>query len=212
MIDAQDRQIVSAIYDMNGQVLHNSTMDFGQEWVMYDAAGKILLRFQDQDIRIRTEYDILQRPTGHFHLSDSVMELQFEKFVSGEELGLDVPAKYNARGKIYQQYDQSGIVTMQYDFKGNVRLTERQLAQEYKLDIDWSSSTTPALENEKFFNTTSFDALNRPTEISVDGSRTRNNYNNMSLIFSVETFSLSPPPTVAIPTPPPYWVPVITST
>lgn len=209
VIDAQDRQIVSAIYDMNGQVLHNSTMDFGQKWVMYDVAGKIMLRFQDQDIRTRTEYDILQRPTGHFHLSGSGTELQFEKFVYGDQLGLDGLADHNARGRIYQQYDQSGVVTTKYDFKGNVVAIERQLAQEYKLDIDWSSRAP--LENEKFINTTTFDALNRPTEFSVDGARTRNNYNSMSLISSVEAL-LSPPPTDAIPTPPLSWVPVIRST
>lgn len=212
VIDAKDRQIVSAIFDMNGQVLHNSTMDFGQEWIIYDVAGKIMLRFQDQDIRIRTEYDILQRPTGHFYLSDSGTELQFEKFVYGDQLGPDGLADHNARGRIYKQYDQSGVVTTQYDFKGNVVATERQLAQEYKFDIDWSSRTPPALENEKFISTTTFDALNRPTEISVDGARTRNNYNSMSLISSVETLSLLPSPTNAIPTPPPSWVPVITST
>lgn len=208
VIDAQDRQIVSVAFDMTGQVLHNSTMDFGQEWVLYDVAGKPLLRFQDQDIRIRTEYDALRRPTGHFHLSRSGHETQFEKVVYGDE---HVPAEHNARGRIYQQYDQSGVVTTKYDFKGNVVTTERQLAQEYKLDIDWSSTTPPALEREKFINRTSFDAVNRPTELSSDGSRTRNNYNSRSLISSVETLSLSPPPTVAIPTPPPSWVPVITS-
>lgn len=212
VIDAQDRQIVSASFDMNGHVLHNSTMDFGEEWILYDVAGKTLLRFQDQDIRIRTEYDALRRPTGHFHLSPTGHEIQFEKVVYGDEYGMNVPAEHNARGMIYQQYDQSGVVTMQYDFKGNVVATERQLAQEYKLDIDWSSRTPPALESERFINTTSFDALNRPTELSVGGSRTRNNYNSMSLISSIETLSLSPPPIVHIPTPPPSWVPVITST
>lgn len=211
VIDAQDRTIVSAVFDMTGKVLHNSTMDFGQEWVLYDVAGKMLFRFQDQDIRIRTGYDILHRPTGHFHLSDSGTELQFEKFVYGDEPGLDVPVKYNARGRIYKQYDQSGVVTMQYDFKGNVVATERQLAQEYKLDIDWSSRTTPALETEKFITTTSFDGLNRPTELSVDGSRTRNNYNSMSLISSVETW-LSPPPTDDVPQPQPSWVSIIRGT
>lgn len=210
--DAQDRQIVSASFDMNGQVLHNSTMDFGEEWVLYDVAGKTLFRFQDQDLGIHTKYDALQRPTGHFHLSDSGQEIQFEKFVYGEKPGLNTPAEHNACGRIYKQYDQSGVVTMKYDFKGNVVATERQLAWEYKLAIDWSSRTPPALESERFINTTSFDALNRPTELSVDGSRTRNNYNSMSLISSVETLSSSPPPTVAIPTPPPSWVPVITST
>lgn len=212
VIDAQGRQIVSASFDMNGHVLHNSTMDFGEESVLYDVAGKTLFRFQDQDLGIHTKYDALQRPTGQFHLSDSGQEIQFEKFVYGEEPGLNVSAEHNARGRIYEQYDQSGVVTMKYDFKGNVVATERQLAREYKLAIDWSSRTPPALESERFINTTSFDALNRPTEFSVDGSRTRNNYNSMSLISSVETLSSSPPPTVAIPTPPPSWVPVITST
>lgn len=209
VIDAQDRQIVRAVFDMTGQVLHNSTMDFGEERVLYDVGGKTLLRFEDQDIRIRTEYDALRRPTGNFHLPISGPEIQFEKFGYGDELGQNVPDNYNARGRIYQQYDQSGVVTTKYDFKGNVVATERQLAEQYKLDIDWSSGTRPVLENEKFISTTSFDALNRPTELSVDGSRTRNHYNSMSLISCVET---SPPPTGDVPTTAASWLSVIEST
>lgn len=195
VIDAQDRTIVSVVFDMTGKALHHSTMDFGQESILYDVVGKIFMRFQDQDIRIRTSYDALQRPTGHFHGSSSQPEIQFEKFVYGDEPRADAPTGHNARGKIYQQYDQSGVVTMQYDFKGNVVATERQLVQEYRVDIDWSGRTRrPALESEKFINTTAFDPLNRPTELSVDGFRTRNNYNTMSLISSVETLPLLPLP------------------
>lgn len=66
--------------------------------------------------------------------------------------------------------------------------------------------TPPPLQSEIFANTTSFDALNRPSELSVQGSRTGNTYNSLSLISSVETLSPRSGP------PPPSWELVITST
>ena len=48
------------------------------------------------------------------------------------------PEANNLRGKVVQLFDQAGVVTSDdYDFKGNLLRSQRQLAQEYK--------TTPEL-------------------------------------------------------------------
>lgn len=212
VIDAQGRQVEKVSFDMCGQVLQRSTMDFGQEWLVNDVHGDTLRRWQDHDIQIRTEYDALRRPLTRRYISGG-QEIMFERLVYGEpgpEVTEEDSMAHNARGKLYRHYDQSGVVTTEYDFKGNVVGTERQLALDFKSDIDWGRH--PAmLQNEKFTNRTSFDALDRITEVRTDSNITRNTYTPLSLLFSVETSS--PPRSVdgIAPALTPSWVPMIIS-
>lgn len=66
IIDAQGRVIVCAGFDMCGNMLYHSTMDFGQEWFVNDISGKTVLCWEDHDIPIRTEYDALRRLVGRY--------------------------------------------------------------------------------------------------------------------------------------------------
>lgn len=196
VIDSQGREIVRARFDMRGQVVHRSTMDFGQEWFTSDICGKVLRRCQDDNNELRTAYDALRRPVGRYCRPNpnSSHEIQFQKLVYGEpEAGKpDADAvSQNLRGRLHQQFDQSGVVTSQYDFKGNLIRTDQQLLRDFRSDIvDWAEK--PAREIEIHTMRTSFDALNRVLEhTNPDSSITRNHYNRSSLPFAVET--LSPP-------------------
>ena len=72
----------------------------------------------------------------------------------------------NLRGKVVQLFDQAGVVTSdEYDFKGNLLASRRQLAREYKTTLDWS--TSPELEPETFTGSTTYDALNRPLSVTL---------------------------------------------
>ena len=74
------------------------------------------------------------------------------------------PEANNLRGKLVQLFDQAGVVTSEeYDFKGNLLSSTRQLAQEYKATVDWSGAVT--LEEETYTSRTRYDALNRPTQL-----------------------------------------------
>lgn len=66
VIDAQQREAIRTAFDMCGNVLHHSTMDFGEEWLINDIFNNIILRWQDDNIRIRTVYDALRRPVQRF--------------------------------------------------------------------------------------------------------------------------------------------------
>ena len=77
---------------------------------------------------------------------------------------------------MFQQFDQSGVVTNQaYDFKGNLLVVTRQLAQtvqKYKDMVDWS--TDQSLEPQSFVVSSTYDALNRVVaSTSADGSVVR---------------------------------------
>lgn len=205
-IDAQDRNVFYADFDMRGNVLHHSTMDFGQEWFFSDVFGNTLRHWQDNRVLVRTGYDVLRRPIHQYNKSgpDSNSEILFHKFVYGESEA-DAATK-NLRGRLYKIYDQSGIITNEYDFKGNNVRTDQQLLQDYKSDIDWSQNHE--LQDEVFTKTTSFDALNRIIElISPDSTRVRHNYNSSSLLFSVETQLAGAKEGKSAP-----WTPVITNT
>ena len=63
--------------------------------------------------------------------------------------------------RLVQRIDRAGVVTTDdYDFKGNLLSSQRQLRQQYKTMLDWSA--TVPLETEVFTSSTTFDALNRP--------------------------------------------------
>ena len=55
------------------------------------------------------------------------------------------------------------LTTDEYDFKGNLLSSRRQLAQEYKATLNWAG--TVPLEAETFTSRTRYDALNRPIQL-----------------------------------------------
>jgi RHS repeat-associated protein len=68
------------------------------------------------------------------------------------------------RGKVVQAFDQAGVVTSdEYDFKGNLRRGQRQLAADYKTTLNWDAAVP--LEAETFTSRTRHDALNRPIQL-----------------------------------------------
>jgi RHS repeat-associated protein len=103
-------------------------------------------------------------------VQDSAREIIFDQIVYGDSAAIclnpDQALQANLRGKPYKHYDAAGIATTEaYDFKGNLLRGRRQLVQDYKRTPDWSQSPPPALEAEAFASATSYDALNRPTQL-----------------------------------------------
>ena len=95
------------------------------------------------------------------------------------------PEVNNLRGKVVQVFDQAGVVTSdEYDFKGNLLRSQRQLAREYKATLDWP---TVPLEADIYTSHTRYDALNRPTEQTApDNSVYRPTFNEANLLEKVD--------------------------
>lgn len=216
-IDAQDRDVARTDFDMCGRELHRSTMDFGEEWWIHDITGNTLVRWQDDNIRIRTTYDQSRRPVGRYAMnpgSPDQNETQFERLQYGEAFAY--ANTQNLRGKLHKLYDRSGLVVSQYDFKGNLVRTDRRFLVDYKSEINWAKhqdDDLPCLGPAVATKTTSFDALNRVTELAFFDTpegplrRIRYVYNRLSLLSSSDTML---PPTATIPKP--VWDPVVVST
>ena len=115
--------------------------------------------------------------------------------VCGEEI--TSPETNNLRGQIYQVFDSAGLLQSNgFDFKGNLLESFRQYAKEYKTTPDWSvlpaapdinAAAAPLLENETFTQQMAYDALNRPTAMTMpDNSVVRPTYNEANLLETVE--------------------------
>jgi hypothetical protein len=152
-------------YDMLGNRVHQASMEAGERWMLNDVAGNPIRAWDSRDHQFRSAYDPLRRPTESYLLEGGTAEMLVERTIYGE-VQIDAEAK-NLRGKVYQLYDQAGLVSKEeYDFKGNLLHSSRQLAAEYKKTLNWPTTITPELlEAETFTSSTIFDALNRPIQV-----------------------------------------------
>jgi RHS repeat-associated protein len=187
--DAKDRVVMRYDHDMLGNQIHQASMEAGERWMLNDVAGQPSRAWDSRDHQFRTTYDQLRRPTDSFMQEGTEPARLIGHTVYGETL--PNPAAKNLRGKAIQLFDQAGVVTSDdYDFKGNLRSGQRQLAQEYKTILDWA--TNPPLEDDIFTSRTSYDALNRPTELtaphttSMQSNVIRPIFNEANLLERVE--------------------------
>jgi RHS repeat-associated protein len=160
--DALDRIVMHYDYDLLGNRIHQASMEAGERWILSDVAGKPLYAWDSRDHQFRTEYDELRRPNDSFLRASGEPAILVGRTVYGESQ--PHPEAKNQRGKPVQLFDQGGVVTTgEYDFKGNLLQSRRQLARNYKAKLDWLAS--PGLAQETFISSTTYDALNRPIQI-----------------------------------------------
>lgn len=184
VVDANQRVVMRSDYDMLGHRIHQASMEAGERWMLADIAGKPIYAWDSRGHQFRTSYDSLQRPTDSFLLEVAGPERLIGRTIYGESR--PNPEGKNQRGKVVQFFDQAGVVTTEdYDFKGNLLASRRQLAREYKATLDWSASVP--LEPEVYSRSTSFDSLNRPLEATApDASKIRHTFNEANLLERVE--------------------------
>lgn len=170
--DALGRQVMIYQYDQVKTKIHSASMDAGERWMLNNVAAKPIRAWDSRGFMRAISYDELQRPVALNVSSNGLHNILAEKTVYGESKvgGPAAPHAINCRGKIYQVYDGSGLITNSgvnpisnqpegYDFKGTLLRSHWQLLQDYKDQVDWS--TNPAFSGETFMNSSRYDALNR---------------------------------------------------
>ncbi|MFT3775410.1 MAG: toxin TcdB middle/C-terminal domain-containing protein [Minicystis sp.] len=199
--------VQESVFAMGGRKLRKKSCDAGEQWMLEDAGGALLRAWDDRDFTRRAEYDERRRPTHLWVEPGDADEMLVERTVYGESLGEDAAAS-NLRGKPYLHYDGAGVVrSVSFDFKGNLLEGNRRLVKEYRSQVDWidlATLTDPEdivdaaealLEDEVFTARTAYDALNRPTLLTVprssslttlDPSEIRPTYNEAGLLERVE--------------------------
>lgn len=212
--DAKDRIVARYDYHMAGREqdgdertagnrIRQAGMDGGERWTLNDVVGNPIRSWDDRGHAFRTVYDRLRRPVEQYVTGeDSDLPDQrvrgrtvlFEKTEYGEELAANVAAALNLRTRIFRLHDGAGIICNSalntdsnereaYDFKGNLLRGTRTLANEYVDIVDWSRRQST---DDVFATATTYDALNRPTSLTMpDGSVVRPFYNEANLLSRV---------------------------
>ena len=178
--DALGRKVMTYDYDMLGTRIHQNGVDAGERWTLNNAAGKTLNGWDGRGHFVSREYDALLRPTALFVSTSGAPKVMAEGIVYGESLS--DPSSMNLRERTFQQFDAAGVVTNHgFDFKGNLLSSSRQLLQNYRDEVDWS--TSQILDNETFSSSATYDALNRAVTITApEASIIRPTYNEANLL------------------------------
>ncbi|BCL79065.1 SpvB and TcdB_toxin_midC domain-containing protein [Ktedonobacteria bacterium brp13] len=184
IIDSRNRTVMRYDYDMLSNRIHQASMEAGERWMLNDVAGKSIYAWDSRGHRFHTIYDGLRRPLKVYLCSDDGSELQINRTAYGEMQ--QNPEARNLRGKEYKSFDGAGVLNSdEYDFKGNLLHSSRQLTVDYKHTPDWS--TQVELEEQSYTSSTTYDALNRPVALmSPDNSVVRPAYNEANLLERIE--------------------------
>jgi RHS repeat-associated protein len=179
--DSLGRIVVRYYYDMLGKRVRQASMEAGERWMLNDVTGKPIRAWDSRDFTRRIPYDELRRPTGLFVTENGVERLA-ERTVYGESQG----TARNHRTRVFQVYDAAGLVTSEeYDFKGNLLRSRRDLLADYKGKVHWLQNPIP--DDGTFTTSTTYDALNRPLTVTApDGSVYHPAFNEANLLEKVD--------------------------
>ncbi len=185
VIDAKGRIVIRYSYYMAGpgenedgstpNRIHQMSMEAGERWMLNNVLSNPIRSWDSRDHGFRTVYDRLHRPIEQYitgentELPDQRLRnktVMFEKIEYGEGQANDIA--FNLRTRVFKQYDGAGVISSgRYDFKGNLLQSTRELAKEYKDIINWAVAQQ---QGESFSNITSYDALNRPIQLTAPHS------------------------------------------
>ncbi len=162
VVDAEDRVVMRYDYDLLGNVVHQASMEAGQRWMLNDVAGNPICAWDSRNHQFHSVYDELRRPLETWLTDGGAPKVLVERTVYGETRAN--PETGDLRGQVVESFDQAGKVTSdEYDFKGNLLKSARQLAVKYKTTLDWSAAVP--LEQPAYGSRMWHDALNRPTQL-----------------------------------------------
>jgi RHS repeat-associated protein len=184
--DSLGRATMTYAYNMLSTRIQTISIDAGERWLLNNVAGKPYLSWDSRDHNLQHQYDAAQRPTNLYVQTGSATPQLAEQTVYGEgQPRTSQDQAMNLRGKVYQVFDASGVVTNnQYDIQGNLVDSMRELLVDYSDVVDWTASQP--LTGEKFTTTAKFDALNRPVStVAPDGSIIAPAYNQASQLQQI---------------------------
>ncbi|PWT71278.1 MAG: hypothetical protein C5B59_18400, partial [Bacteroidetes bacterium] len=222
IIDARANTVMQSDYDMVSRAAHQLSMDSGERWNLSDTMNQQMYRWDSRDQRFREEYDELHRPLNHWltqkvstlssaqlnqpvvkNTAQNPSEILTGLIIYGENQVLNgkTDTQLNLRGKSFQTYDQScKIQTSEYDFKGNVKESNKHLALEYKNLSDWNipNKTTLLDPAEIYSGSSRFDATSKPVMMKLpDGSQIFPSYNLSNWLLQLNVFVKSKNKTIA---------------
>lgn len=191
-LDARGNTVLQSRYDVTGRSIYTKGMDGGERWMFPGVMNESLYGWDSRNHQFRAVYDDLHRMVEQW-LTEDVTHPAPEKLLAMNVYGENQPndTTMNLRGRLFQIFDQSGLTqTAEYDFKGNIKHSFRQLAVDYKNVINWSVvDRTSLLETEAFSVFSRYDAVNKPVETDLaDGSKLFPVYDDSALLKQLSAF------------------------
>jgi RHS repeat-associated protein len=211
VIDPLGRSAFHYVYDLANHPLRIQSIDAGTRRTVLDAAGNIVEQRDSKGALILRAYDDLSRPMLVWARDKDNEEITLrERLIYGESQ--PSPDTENLLGKLYQHYDEAGLLTFsKYDFKGNLLEKKRQVIDEAEIlarfhtigpwpaaimpfRVDWDGNRTPRprLRTPGYQTSSTYDALNRikslqyPTDASGQRQLLRPIYNRAGALKQVE--------------------------
>ena len=196
LYDQNDRLVANSFAAMNGIAMLTGSAEKGKRWLFKDILGALVKTWDEFGRKVRTEYDVLHRPVSSFVQEKGQSEILIHYIVYGDRLGVATAKPLNLLGATHLVFEQGGMLRVpSIDFKGTPRSADRILASDYKNAIDWKilatqpdvpsilSAAIPLLDSAEVFTASGlYDALNRPTEVTLpDGTIVVPTYNESNM-------------------------------
>jgi RHS repeat-associated protein len=172
-------------YGMDGDVAARTRgADAGDRWALANVFGSDLALWDGRPLRVDRAYDRLQRLLETRVTDAEGAVRRTEEVTYGE--GQPDAALHNLRGQVWRYRDQAGVeLNPDYTFQGQVALTTRQLAADYRGQVDWAGIVPldPAVHATSY----QYDALLRVTaETTPEGSTTQPGYHLSGRLKSLQ--------------------------
>ncbi|PHN01150.1 SpvB/TcaC N-terminal domain-containing protein [Flavilitoribacter nigricans] len=188
VVDARSNPVMTYRYDMLGHRVYQNSMDAGERWMLNNAMGNPVKKWDGRKHIFEFTYDVLQRPLESKVIGGQGTKLDniYEKIIYGENQSND--KQLNLRGQVFAQYDTAGKVAIgAYDIKGAPLSNSRQFAIDYKETVHWSGDLATLLEPAIYTTEIRYDALGRVIwSQTPDGSVTEPGYNEASLLETIK--------------------------
>src|SRR6185503_16945106 len=198
LFDQANREVASGFVAMSGTPIVTESAEKGRHWIFLNVLGAFVKSWDEHGRQFRAEYDELHRHVSAFVQEAGQTEILVNYIVYGDRL--PDAEKLNLRGVACQAFDQAGMLRVpELDFKGNPKRVERILTTDYKNNLDWKTlagqrdfealqiAARPMLDTEVFSVSAEYDALNRPTQVTLcDGTVIVPTYNEANFLASLK--------------------------
>ncbi|HET6255333.1 MAG TPA: SpvB/TcaC N-terminal domain-containing protein [Puia sp.] len=173
--DAMGNVVMQWEYDLLNRRIHQVSMDAGERWMLHDVMNKPATQWDVNGVNsfiYSFTYDALHRALqANVRINGTSYLTNYN--IYGENIIINgVPdVTNNLRGRLYRQFDDSGLVTHYlYDFKGNVLQSSRIFANAYKAAsplipvVAWAENAGDMglLSAEEYVSLAQYDVFNRP--------------------------------------------------
>ena len=157
------------VHDMEGRLLHETSIDAGPRWALPDADDRPALTWDARGFAVETTFDALDRPVA-VHVRGGGLDHVVDQRVYGEDLPVADARARNLLGQVAMVRDEAGVVTTELaDPAGRPLVASRRLREDDTSEPDWRG---PVSLGESFVSRARYDALGRiVAEVLPDGTR-----------------------------------------